>query len=130
MSNARNKAIITLLKIETDGAYSNIAIDKMLENCELSPKDKAFATSIVYGTLERKLTLEHIISKYSKTPLKKIKPFILICLETALYQILYMDKIPDSAAVNETVKIVRKFGKKRLQYYRKNGIVLAMIEAR
>lgn len=108
MSNARSIAISTLLKIETDGAYSNIAIDKMLENSELEPRDKAFATSIVYGTLERKLTLEHIISKYSKTPLKKLKPFILICLETALYQILFMDKIPDSAAVNETVKIVRK----------------------
>ena len=108
MSNARSIAISTLLKIHTDGAYSNIAIDKMLENCDLTSKDKALATSIIYGTLERKLTLEHIISKYSKTPIKKLKPFILVCLETALYQILFMDKIPDSAAVNETVKIVRK----------------------
>ncbi|MBQ4155633.1 MAG: 16S rRNA (cytosine(967)-C(5))-methyltransferase RsmB [Clostridia bacterium] len=108
MKSARSIAINTLLKVDRDGAYSNIAIDKMLENSELSSKDKALATSIVYGVLERKITLQHIIAKYSKTPLKKLKPFILICLETALYQILFMDKIPDSAAVNETVKIVRK----------------------
>ena len=108
MSNARSKAISTLLKIETEGAYSNIAIDKMLQSAGLEPKDKALATSIVYGTLERKITLQYIVSKYSKTPIKKIKPFILISLLTALYQILFMDKIPDSAAVNETVKIVRK----------------------
>ena len=103
MSNARSKAISTLLKIETEGAYSNIAIDKMLQSAGLEPKDKALATSIVYGTLERKITLQYIVSKYSKTPIKKIKPFILISLLTALYQILFMDKIPDSAAVNETV---------------------------
>ena len=70
MANARSIAITTLLKIETDGAYSNIAIDKMLENSELEPRDKAFATSIIYGTLERKNTLKYIVSKYSKTPIK------------------------------------------------------------
>ncbi len=108
MANARSIAINTLLKIDRDSAYSNIAIDKMLENSLLENRDKAFATSIIYGVLERKNTLQYIISKYSKTPIKKLKPFILISLETALYQILFMDKVPDSAAVNETVKIVRK----------------------
>ena len=53
MSNARSKAISTLLKIETEGAYSNIAIDKMLQSAGLEPKDKALATSIVYGTKTR-----------------------------------------------------------------------------
>lgn len=108
MANARKEAINALLKIETDEAYSNIIVDKMLDASGLEMRDKALATTIIYGTLERKITLEYIISKYSKTPLKRIKPFILFVLETALYQILYMDKIPDSAAVNEAVKIVRK----------------------
>ena len=62
MKSARSIAINTLLKVDRDGAYSNIAIDKMLENCELSSKDKALATSIVYGVLERKITLQHIIA--------------------------------------------------------------------
>ena len=108
MANARKEAINALLKIETDGGYSNIVIDKLLENSALDTRDKAFSTAIVYGTLERKLTLRYIIEKYSKVPVKKIKPFILITLETALYQIVYMDKVPDSAAVNEAVKLVRK----------------------
>lgn len=108
MTNARTEAIKALIKIETEEGYSNIVIDNKLSESGLDNRDKALATTIIYGTLERKITLQYVISKYSKTPLKKIKPFILIALETALYQILFMDKIPDSAAVNETVKIVRK----------------------
>lgn len=108
MANVRKVAIDALVKIENDGAYSNIVVDKLLLNSGLDSRDKAFATSIIYGTLERKKTLEYIVSKYSKTPVKKIKPFIMFTLQTALYQILFMDKIPDSAAVNEAVKIVRK----------------------
>ena len=108
MQNARKLAIETLVKVEKDGAYSNIAVDKMLFDTDLSGKDKALATSIIYGTLERKLTLEYVISKYSKTPIKKLKPFIKMALMSAVYQLLFMDKIPDSAAVNETVNIVKK----------------------
>ncbi len=108
MQNARKLAIETLVKIEKDGAYSNIAVDKMLFDTDLSIKDKALATSIIYGTLERKLTLEYVISKYSKTPIKKLKPFIKMALMSAVYQLLFMDKIPDSAAVNETVNIIKK----------------------
>ena len=107
MANARKQAVNALVKIYTDEGYSNIVVDKILENAELKPIDKAFATSLIYGTLERKLTLDYVISNYSKTPITKIKPFILATLETALYQILFMDKIPDSAAVNEAVKLVR-----------------------
>ena len=104
MANARKEAVNALLKIETDGGYSNIVIDKLLENSTLEPKDRAFCTTLIYGALERKITLRYVISKYSKTPVKKLKPFISAVLETALYQMIYMDKIPDSAAVNEAVK--------------------------
>ncbi len=107
MANARKTAINILLKIENDKAYSNITVDKILRESELSEQDKAFVTKLVYGVLEKKLTLQYIVNSYSKTPIGKLRPFILVSLETALYQILFMDKIPDSAAVNETVKIVR-----------------------
>lgn len=108
MANARKEAINALIKIETEGGYSNIVVDKLLNVSGLEPRDKALATTIIYGTLERKLTLQYVIARYSKTPIKKLKPFILAALETALYQMIFMDKIPDSAAVNETVKLVRK----------------------
>lgn len=108
MSNARKEAVNALLKIETDGGYSNIVVDKLLENSALESKDRAFCTTLIYGALERKITLRYVISKYSKTPVKKLKPFISAVFETALYQMIYMDKIPDSAAVNEAVKLVKK----------------------
>lgn len=107
MANARKEAVKALMKIENDGGYSNIVVDNLLIKTDLSERDKAFATNLIYGVIERKLTLEYIVSSYSKTPLKKIKPFILYVLYISLYQIIYMSKVPNSAAVNESVKLVR-----------------------
>lgn len=107
MANARKEAVKALMKIEIDGGYSNIVVDNLLLETDLDERDKAFATSLIYGVIERKLTLEYIVSSYSKTPLKKIKPFILYVIYTSLYQIIYMSKVPNSAAVNEAVKLVR-----------------------
>lgn len=107
MANARKEAVKALMKIENDGGYSNIVVDNLLIKTDLSERDKAFATNLIYGVIERKLTLEYIVSSYSKTPLKKIKPFILYVLYISLYQIIYMSKVPNSAAVNEAVKLVR-----------------------
>ena len=108
MSNSRKEAVNALIKVETEGGYSNIVVDKLLEKSGLDSRDKALSTTIIYGTLERKLTIDYVISHYSKTPIKKMKPFVLNVLRTAFYQILFMDKIPDSAAVNEAVKLIRK----------------------
>ncbi|MGN0173221.1 MAG: 16S rRNA (cytosine(967)-C(5))-methyltransferase RsmB [Acutalibacteraceae bacterium] len=124
MTNARKEAVNALIKINSDGGYSNIVVDKILSGSELDERDKSFATVLVYGTLERKITLEYIISKYSKTPLKRMKPFILYTLETAVYQILFMDKIPNSAAVNEAVKLVRNSKMRNL-----SGFVNAVLRA-
>lgn len=124
MVNSRKEAIDILLDIEKNDSYSNIALDKALREKELSKKDKAFITTLIYGTIEKKITLEYIVSNYSKTPLKKIRPFVLIALKTALYQILFMEKIPDSAAVNETVTIVRKS-----KYRNLSGFVNAVLRA-
>ena len=77
MANARKEAVKALMKIEIDGGYSNIVVDNLLLETDLDERDKAFATSLIYGVIERKLTLEYIVSSYSKTPLKMIKPFIL-----------------------------------------------------
>ena len=107
MANARKEAVKALMKIEIDGGYSNIVVDNLLLETDLDERDKAFATSLIYGVIERKLTLEYIVSSYSKTPLKKMKPFILYVIYTSLYQIIYMSKVPNSAAVNEAVKLVR-----------------------
>lgn len=111
MSTARQTAYELLLKTELSGAYSNIALDGALEKTKLRPKDKAFVTALFYGVLERKLTLDYIIRAYSKTEYDKIDKGVIQLLRMGLYQILYMDSVPESAAVNETVSLCTKSSK-------------------
>lgn len=106
MENPRKTALNVLLLVEQNGAYSNIALNKELSKHQLSAQDKALATAIIYGVLDRNITLEYVLNGFIKTPLKRVQPLTLMALKSALYQIMYMDKIPPSAAVNETVKLV------------------------
>ena len=108
MANPRKTAVSILLKIEKDGAYSNLAVGNFLKEAELESLDRAFVSALVYGVLDRKITLDAVLSKFMKTPIKKTAPFTLQVLRTALYQIMFMDKIPESAAVNEAVKLIKK----------------------
>ena len=107
MANARKTAVKVLVKIEKEGTYSNLGVAEALKNSELILQDKTLATAIIYGVLDRKITLDYILSKFLKTPINKTEPFTLMVLRSALYQIKYMDKIPESAAVNEAVKIMK-----------------------
>ncbi len=95
-----------LNKIERDKAYSNIAVDTVLKQNEVS--SAPFVCALVYGVLERKITLDYYLSKLLKHPLKKLKPQVLTILRMGAYQIKYMDKVPSSAAVNESVKLSKK----------------------
>ncbi len=107
MARARLVAARVLVKIEKEGAFSNLAVAEALKSCELAAADKALATALIYGVLDRKITLDYILSKFLKTPVKKTAPFTLAVLRCALFQIKYMDKIPESAAVNEAVKLIK-----------------------
>ena len=124
MANARKTAVKVLLKIEKEGAYSNLAVAEALKTAELTPQDKALATALIYGVLDRKITLDFILSKFLKTPVSKTEPFTLAVLRTALYQIKYMDKIPESAAVNEAVKIM-----KSSKFSRNSGFVNGVLRS-
>lgn len=108
MVNPRKLAVKALLKINTEAAYSNITLNSFFKESELSSSDKALATALVYGVLDRKITLDYVLQKFIKTPLKKTAPFTLEVLRTAVYQIMFMDKIPNSAAVDEAVKLIKK----------------------
>lgn len=98
-----------LYDIEYSGAYSNLALKKAL-TADISPQDKAFITTLVYGVTDKKITLDYIIGKRSKLKLKKISKYILIILRMGIYQLKFMDKIPESAAVNESVKLAKRYG--------------------
>ena len=108
MSNPRRLAADILVKIEKDGAYSNIAVSQQLRKSELNDRDRALTTALVYGVLDRKITLDYGLSLFLKSPLEKAAPLTRQVLRTALYQIMYMDRIPDRAAVDEAVKAVKK----------------------
>ncbi len=105
--SARQIAYEILLKIEVDEAYSNLAIDSAVKMYNPDSTDCAFISRLVYGVVERKITLDYIISQYLSKPLKKTKPEVLTILRLGAYQLIFMDKIPTSAAVNESVKLAK-----------------------
>ena len=108
--NVRELALKVLYEIEYNGAFSNIAIKDALQNCEITKQEKDFFTCLVYGVLDKKLTLDYIIEKHSKIKLKKISKYILIILRLGIYQLEFMNSVPTSAAVNESVKLARRYG--------------------
>lgn len=108
MADPRNTALVVLLKIEQDKAYSNIALNNAVKEQKLIKTDSSFVSALVYGVLERKLTLDYIIKQYSKIPLRKIELKTKLILRLGILQLLFMDKIPESAAVNESVKLAKK----------------------
>ncbi len=122
MSDARTVAVKMLLKMEDSDSYSNILLDAVLNENELEGKDRAFAAALFYGVVERRLTLDHIVRSSSNIPFEKLDKAALAIIRAGLYQLLYMPSVPDSAAVNESVKLC-----KRLKVFSAQGFVNAML---
>lgn len=113
INKAREIALKALYKIEKEDAYSNIALNQVLkENKNIDERDVGLISELVYGTITWKLTLDEIIKKYSNIKLKKISIWILNILRMGIYQIIFLDKIPKSAAVNESVNLAKRYGHK------------------
>ncbi len=111
IDKTREIALKVLYKVDKEQAYSNIALNQMLkENKELTTKDKGLISEITYGVTNWKLTIDAIISKYSKVKIKKISPWIINILRMGIYQIIWLDRIPKSAAVNESVNLSKRYG--------------------
>jgi len=108
--NARELALNVLYKIEVGEVNLKKKLDKELNNSDLSKVDKALASELVYGVLTWKITLDEIIQRYSLIKLKKISDWILNILRMGIYQIAFLDKIPESAAVNESVNLAKRYG--------------------
>jgi len=100
--------VLELLNKMNNGAYSNLVLDSMLKTTAFSERDKSFISRLFYGILERKITLEYIISLYSNKPLNKLDDIVVNILKIGLYQLKYMDSVPDNAAVNETVNLTKQ----------------------
>ena len=108
MINTRKLVVAELIKFDENSEYSNLSLNSMIDLHKLSNLDAGFVTMLFYGVIERKITLDYYISKLSSKPIDKLSKLVLNTIRVALYQIVYMDKVPDSAAVNEAVKIIKK----------------------
>lgn len=104
----RETALQILKEVNHDKKYSNISLKANLKNNSYDKRDAAFVTQLVYGTLEKQITLDWVMRKFAT--IKRINPWVENILRMGAYQILYMDRVPDSAACNESVKLCKKHG--------------------
>jgi 16S rRNA (cytosine967-C5)-methyltransferase len=106
-ANPRLVAFDILLRVEKDRSYADILIDRELSGGSLQGPDRGLLTELVYGVLRQQGTLDHIVNQFSKQKVDKLERIVLILLRLGLYQALFLDRIPVSAAVNETVKLAK-----------------------
>lgn len=108
--SARRIALEVLYKIEVKNAYSRIALDSALSSCELSKEDRALVTELVYGVVRHLNTLDWILNTYSfKRKIEEFSPYVRNILRLGAYQLIYLDKIPAYAAINESVEMSKEF---------------------
>ena len=112
IDKTRERALKIVYKIDKEDAYSNIELNEQIKQNRknLTEKDIGLIYEIVYEVTTWRLTLDEIIKKYSKIKIKKISPWILNILRMEIYQIIFLDKIPKSAAVNESVNLAKRYG--------------------
>ena len=106
MANARKAAVRLLTKLDENSAYSNILLETQLDKYKFDERDKHFATALFYGCIERQLTLDRIIDSRLVRRSDKLSNEVRNILRTGIYQLLYMDSVPDHTAVDESVKLV------------------------
>lgn len=110
MKTARTVVVEALMHQDKAG-YANLVLDGALKNAALSQQDAAFASAVFYGTIERQNTLDYCLECYLKGGVQKLDSAVRAILRSGLYQMRYMQSVPDSAAVNEAVKLTRAFHK-------------------
>lgn len=124
--SARAIALETLIRILQDGSYSNISLNNSLNNSHLSQTDQNLATRLVYGTVQYKIFLDYQLKGLLKTKIteKYLYPLLLM----SLYQLIFLDKIPDRAVLDEANKLAKQFGKRHSAGFKiANGILRSFI---
>ena len=124
---AREIVLELLLKAEKSNQYSNIALDNALKQTELSSADKGLVSAIFYGVIERRITLDYQIKALSSRELKDIDTKTLNAIRIGLYQLIYLDRIPAHAAINESVSLCSKksagFANAILRSFLRKGVI-------
>ena len=121
--NGREVVLDILLELSGENEYSNILITAVLEKYDyLDGREKAFIKRVSEGTIERRIQIDYVLGQFSKVPVGKMKPLIRELLRMSVYQILFMEHIPDAAVCNEAVKLAKKRRFQSLQGY-VNGVL-------
>jgi len=112
MRKSREIALRILARVDIEGAYASILLDVELRGLSCDARDKSLITELVYGVLRWRRTLDWYVEQVSNKPLKKMHPWLRRILWLGAYQILFLDKIPPSAAINESVTLAGTYGRK------------------
>ena len=123
MSQTRELALDILLDIDKKKNLSHLVLSDTLRNYQfMEKKDRAFLTRLCQGTLENQIQIDYIIDQFSKVKIHKCKPVIRAILRMGVYQLKFMDQVPDSAVCNEAVKLAKKRGFRNLTGF-VNGVL-------
>ncbi|MGM9636369.1 MAG: 16S rRNA (cytosine(967)-C(5))-methyltransferase RsmB [Eubacteriales bacterium] len=119
--NVRDLVYRSLIAIEKEGKYSNLELSSVIGEKGLEGKDRSLFTAMLYGVVERKITLDYFIEHYTKKAVQRLDLSVVTLLRMGIYQIVYLEKIPDSAAVNETVKLGQRYASRAKGFL--NGVL-------
>lgn len=130
MADRVRKAVCDgLLQVTLHGGYSNLVLRQLLKREALAGKEAAFASALLYGSLERLLTLDKIIDAYARPGIARLSPQVVAVLRVSLYQLLYLESVPDYSAVHEGVELVRAYGQPQAAGLI-NGVLRSVIRSR
>lgn len=124
--DAREVALLTLNLCERQGGWSDGVLKKQLFQAQLDDRDASLATQLCFGVQQNQILLDYFISQYSNTPLKRMESKVVQALRMGLYQMLFLTRIPNSAAVNASVELTRKHCKNPRAAGMVNGILRAL----
>ena len=112
MISAREAAYRSLIRCNKDNKFANLEIDSAIKKYGLEGAERSLYTVLVYGSIERMITIDHYLSKCSDKPLNKIDNEVLSILRLCAYQKIFLDRVPDHAAVNEGVELAKRYAPK------------------
>ncbi len=124
----REAVLEILTRIRESGTYSHVAVKEMLDRCEkegMDRRQRAFVKRLAEGVTERRIELDGVVRRYTKKN-ARIRPVVRDILRMGIFQILYMDAVPDSAACNESVELTRRYAKKELTGF-VNGVLRTVV---
>ncbi|WP_413380052.1 16S rRNA (cytosine(967)-C(5))-methyltransferase RsmB [Alkalihalobacillus sp. 1P02AB] len=108
--NVREVALQILIQIEKEQAYSNLLLNQTINNGEIEKRDVGLLTELVYGTVQRKLTLTFFLTPFVKKGLESLEPWVKTLLQMSVYQLVYLERVPERAVIHEAVTIAKKRG--------------------